>query len=92
MDPPVSDPMAMKHIPAATAAPEPPDDRPGLRRTSHGFRTGGKSTPQAASLITVLPRSTAPASRKRAQAVESDDGIRSMKTWEPLRVGTPTVS
>ena len=41
IDPPVSEPMAMKQSPAPTAAPEPPEDRPGLRRTSQGLRTGG---------------------------------------------------
>ena len=92
MDPPVSEPIAMKQRPAPTAAPEPPDERPGLRRTSQGLRTGGKSTPHAASLMVVLPRRTAPASLKRAQVVASRRGIRSENTREPLRVATPTVS
>ena len=92
IEPPVSEPMAMKQRPAATAAPDPPDDRPGFRRTSHGFRTGGKSTPQAASLMVVLPSKTAPASCKRTHTVASCAGIRSANTPDPLRVATPVVS
>src|SRR5262245_42550348 len=91
IDPPVSDPIAMKQSPAPTAAPDPPEDSPGLRRTSQGFLTGGKSTPHAASLMVVLPSRTAPASRRRTHAVASRSGMRSAKTREPLRVGTPTV-
>ena len=39
-DPPVSVPSAPAHSRAATAAPEPPDDPPGMRSVSHGLRTG----------------------------------------------------
>ncbi len=35
---PVSDPRAATHCPAATADAEPPDDPPGTRSVSHGFR------------------------------------------------------
>ena len=41
MEPPVSLPMPMGTIPAATAAPEPPLEPPGTRRRSHGLDTGG---------------------------------------------------
>jgi hypothetical protein len=37
IEPPVSVPMAQSHIPAATAAAEPPDDPPATRRTSCGL-------------------------------------------------------
>ena len=39
-DPPPSDPCAIGTIPAATAAPAPPDDPPGVRPRSHGLRVG----------------------------------------------------
>ena len=42
MEPPVSVPMAPKHISDETAAAEPPEDPPGLRSRAHGFRTGPK--------------------------------------------------
>jgi hypothetical protein len=42
IDPPVSLPMAMNTMPAATAAPDPPLDPPGMRAVSHGLRTGPK--------------------------------------------------
>ena len=56
----------MKHIRAATAAAEPPDDPPGTQCKSHGFRTGPKCgfdevTPYASSCRLVLPTITAPA-------------------------------
>src|SRR3954453_3882710 len=38
IDPPPSDPVARGTIPAAMAAALPPDDPPGLRARSHGFR------------------------------------------------------
>src|SRR5436190_14845385 len=38
MLPPVSVPMAPSASPAATAAPEPPLDPPGMRVVSHGLR------------------------------------------------------
>jgi hypothetical protein len=40
MEPPVSVPSAPKHIWAATAAAEPPDEPPGLRSSAQGLRTG----------------------------------------------------
>src|SRR5688572_4384305 len=40
IDPPVSEPIAIRTVRDATAAPEPPDDPPGIRLVSHGFRTG----------------------------------------------------
>src|SRR5690242_11614526 len=43
IDPPVSDPRLAQHIPAATAAAEPPDDPPGTRSVSHGFRVTRKA-------------------------------------------------
>src|SRR5438067_986874 len=45
MEPPVSEPVAPRHIPEARAAPDPPLDPPGIRVVSHGFDVGGVHTP-----------------------------------------------
>ena len=50
MEPPVSLPMAMKTMPEATAAPEPPLEPPGMRSVSHGLRTAPKC-----GLLEVMP-------------------------------------
>ena len=42
IDPPVSLPRAAGTIPAATAAPEPPLEPPGMRCSSCGLRTGAE--------------------------------------------------
>ena len=39
-EPPVSEPSAAGTMRAATAAAEPPDEPPGTRPVSQGFRTG----------------------------------------------------
>ena len=44
-DPPVSDPVATGTIRAASAAPEPPDEPPGVRRRSQGLRVGCEPVP-----------------------------------------------
>ena len=41
MEPPPSEPCAIAHKPAASAAPAPPDDPPGVRSVSHGLRAVG---------------------------------------------------
>ncbi len=41
-EPPVSVPSAAAHIPAATAAPDPPLEPPGIRSGSQGLRHGPK--------------------------------------------------
>lgn len=40
IEPPPSLPWAPGTMPAATAAPEPPDEPPGVREVSHGLRVG----------------------------------------------------
>ena len=42
MEPPVSVPSAANAIPVATATADPPDEPPGIRVVSHGFRHGPK--------------------------------------------------
>src|SRR6476659_5565217 len=66
MEPPVSDPSAAAHIPAVSAAADPPDDPPGTRSGSHGLREGpwalfSVELPMANSSRLVLPRMIAPA-------------------------------
>ena len=50
---------------AATAAPDPLLDPPGVRSARHGLRVGDGS-PAANWVVTVLPMSTAPAAFMRA--------------------------
>src|SRR5579871_6081050 len=69
IDPPVSVPVAIATIPAATAAPDPPLDPPGTRSVSQGFRTAPKCglldvIPYANSCRLVLPTRTDPASSR----------------------------
>ena len=64
-EPPVSVPSAASAISAATVAPEPPLEPPGMRSGFHGLRhwpnTGlVETTPQASSCMLALPISTAP--------------------------------
>ena len=61
IDPPVSEPVAAIHRPAATAAPEPPEEPEGTRSRSQGLRVGGVTLPQANSCVRVLPIKSAPA-------------------------------
>src|ERR1035437_2347126 len=79
MDPPVSEPSATGANPAATAAAEPPEEPPGTRLVSWGFRVGPKAElsvdePMANSSILVLPTMTAPASPNRVTTVASYGG------------------
>ena len=66
MEPPVSDPMAYQHSPAATAAAAPPEDPPGARSRSQGFRVGpyqevSEVEPMANSSMFSFPSRTPPA-------------------------------
>src|SRR6185437_1225982 len=75
-DPPVSEPSAMRTMPAATEAADPPDDPPGTRERRMGLSTGPYALfsfelPIANSSQFVLPTSTAPASRSRVITVAS---------------------
>ena len=66
----MSDPRLALHSPAATATALPPDDPPGTRSGSQGFRDPPKAQfsqdePRANSSIRVLPSTIAPASSSR---------------------------
>src|SRR3989338_6220836 len=76
IEPPVSEPNAAVQKCAATAAAEPPDDPPGTRSVSTGFRVGPNAEcsveePIANSSRFVLPRIVAPAFLSHATTVAS---------------------
>jgi hypothetical protein len=76
-EPPVSDPSAIRTIPAATQAADPPDDPPGTRVGSSGFLAGPNAEfsvdePIANSSMFVLPMTIAPAVRSRVTTVDSN--------------------
>src|SRR5262249_48539404 len=79
MDPPPSVPRARGASPAATAAPAPPDEPPGVRSWSHGLRVRPKirlsvMPTQPIVGVLVLPRRMAPAAFMRATAGASSVG------------------
>jgi hypothetical protein len=83
--------MAAGTMPAATAAAEPAEEPPGecvLLRGLH-VRDGVSS---ASSVVTVLPRMTAPAARSRAMHTASFTGRRPAKMGEPFSVAKSAVS
>src|SRR5690606_38303716 len=70
IDPPPSAPWAMGAMPAATAAPAPLDDPPGLRCGSHGLRVIPKAALSVKdtapnSDVVVFPNGRNPASTRR---------------------------
>src|SRR5829696_600611 len=89
--------MAHGARPPATAAEEPPDEPPGMRLRSHGLRVGRKpefsvDEPIANSSMLVLPSSTVPAALSRAATVASYGGRQPSRIFDPLVVGTPSVT
>src|SRR5215211_165674 len=98
VEPPPSLAVASGTAPAATAAADPPDDPPGVRLGSQGFRV----TPHALVLVNdsvpnsgaaVLPSGTAPAARSRATCTESPaTGPRPLNSSDPNEVGMPAQS
>ena len=70
-EPPVSEPSDPMHIPAATEAPEPPLEPPGIRSVFQGLRQGGETVlldliPKASSCMVALPTIIAPAFNNRS--------------------------
>ena len=75
-EPPMSVPSAMLTQPEATAAPEPPEEPPGVRAGFQGLRVMPHSglcvkPAKANSGVVVLPTTMAPASRKRCTMMAS---------------------
>ena len=96
IEPPVSDPSASGANPAATAAALPPDEPPGTRVGSCGFRVGPNAEfsveePMANSSRLVLPTETAPARRRRSTTVASYGGLQPSRILELHVVGMPVV-
>ena len=96
MEPPVSDPVAPCTKPAASAAPEPLEEPPGMCSTFHGLRAGGNlwpgnCNPNANSWVMSLPIITVPASAQRLTTVDSTSGTQSANSAEPPVVRMPRV-
>src|SRR6185369_12024560 len=93
-EPPPSVPIASGPSPAATAAPAPPDEPPGVIAVFHGLRVtpcnGVSVTPLWPNSELVLCANTiAPASRSRATAgASSSDGVLSVILL-PIEAGQP---
>ncbi len=97
IEPPVSEPVPPRIIPAATAAPVPEEEPPVKRSGSQGLRAGGQGRsklgpPQANSWVASLPSEIAPASAHRRTTAASRRGTWSARTREWPVVGTPAVS
>ena len=97
IDPQVSDPMPKAAKPAATAAPVPPLEPPGLRRGSYGLRVCPPSElivvmPIASSSMFALARITAPASRSLRTWKASATGVKPASATDPADVGISAVS
>ena len=95
-DPPVSVPRDAATRPAATAFADPPEDPPGERSASQGFRTGPNhgfslENPNAHSWSPVRPISTASAASSRRTHVALTSGIGAGK-FAPLVFGSPAWS
>src|SRR5437762_6583719 len=79
IEPPPSEPCATGHRPAASAAPAPPLEPPGVRERSHGFRQSPFSSDSVIAIVPnsgvfVLPMITKPASRIRRTTAASKSG------------------
>src|SRR5690606_4990659 len=86
-EPPVSLPSAPAQKPAATAAPEPPLEPPGMRVVFQGLSVCPPTeltlrTPYANSCRLVLPTIAAPARRSRSTTGASAFGTWSLKNFE----------
>ena len=97
IDPQVSVPMPAAAKLAATAAPVPPLDPPGLRVGSYGLRVCPPAEltvvmPYASSCMFALPMTTAPAAFSRATWKASSGGYHSASAIAPAVVGRPATS
>src|SRR5438874_4466003 len=94
IEPPMSVPTPAAASPAATAAPLPPVDPPGVKPSRQGLLVAGKMalvvpTAAASSGRLVLPRTAPPAVRSRAMATMSSLATRSRHTALPSVQGMP---
>jgi hypothetical protein len=84
-------PSAALTMPQATAAAEPLEDPPGVCARLIGLRVP-RGSDAANSVVTVLPRITAPASRSARTLAASLSERQPEKSGEPISVGMSTVS
>lgn len=96
-EPPPSLAPAAGTMPAATAAPEPPEEPPGVWPTFHGLRAGPHSSGSVTAFapnsgVLVLPKITSPASRKRWVTSACWSATSSLSAREPHDVGNPAYS
>ena len=96
IEPPVSVPKAPKTWRDATAAALPPEEPPGVRSRSQGFRQGpyalfSLDEPMANSSMLSLPTTTAPAASSRSTTVASKGGTKPSRMREPQVVSSPLV-
>src|SRR5919109_1032774 len=94
MDPPVSPPRATVQSPAATAAPLPPLEPPGVMPSRHGFCVEPKIAfvvpiDAASSGTFVFPSTAIPAARARATGTASTSAMRSRHDAVPYVYGMP---
>ena len=80
----------MATMPAATAAPEPLLEPPGVCARSQGLYVT-EGSPSANSVVTVLPSTMPPASRNLATQWASCSGTKSAISGEPAVVSSPPV-
>src|SRR5262249_60267631 len=95
MEPPVSEPMAVRTSPAATAAPDPDDDPPVKWSRFQGLRAGGNGRsklgpPIANSCVASLPSRTAPPLFNLASTTQSLLGTLSSNSLEWQGGGKPS--
>src|SRR5215831_12387912 len=89
-EPTVWEPIAAGHMRAATAAADPLLEPPGVCSRFHGFLVGPGSR-FAKTVVTVFPRTIAPAAFNFATARASRSGTKSLKSTEPIVVRRPFV-
>src|ERR1700752_5062716 len=78
-------------MPAGTDAADPLDEPPGGCAVFHGLRVA-RGSDAANSVVTVLPRMTAPASRNARTLAASFSERQPVNSGEPISVGMSTVS
>src|SRR5690606_19837469 len=97
IDPPPSDACAIGAMPAATAAPAPPEDPPGVCTVFHGLRVLPCRSDSVIEIVpnsgvVVLPISTNPASRNRSTTGSSRSSGVSGTAIDPYEVGHPATA
>ena len=90
-------PVASQASPLATAAAEPPDDPPGVKRVSQGLRVTPNTSltvfpPAPNSGVLDLAMTIAPFASSRSTRMSEREAIRSAKTRDPSVQRTPATA